>query len=207
MENGGGGASSLTMEQRMAASPRVPIDLSNLSKDPAVLKAQLRQIEEDVETLSRPPVSTAGDTKDREMAEQGMTRAERTQELSLREELARTSTELERLSNDSIAEELRTRGVPPTMEAYETKYKEAKAQMMEAERDKSRALEALQSLVGGQMALKEIVVQAKLENVKRYGQGGGVPGTRMSIDDYKPSYNGINLSTARTTARSQQSFS
>ena len=40
-------------------------------------------------------------------------------------------------------------------------------------------------------------VQAKLENVKRYGQGGGV--TRMSIDDYKPSYNGINLSTARTT--------
>ena len=40
-------------------------------------------------------------------------------------------------------------------------------------------------------------VQAKLENVKRYGQGGGV--TRMSIDDSKPSYNGINLSTARTT--------
>jgi outer membrane protein TolC len=45
------------------------------------------------------------------------------------------------------------------MEAYETKYKEAKAQMMEAERDKSRALEALQSLVGGQVALKDIVVR------------------------------------------------
>jgi hypothetical protein len=44
-------------------------------------------------------------------------------------------------------------------------------------------------------------VQAKLENVKRYGQGGGV--TRMSIDDYKPSYNGINLSTARTPQPSQ----
>jgi hypothetical protein len=44
-------------------------------------------------------------------------------------------------------------------------------------------------------------VQAKLENVKRYGQGGGA--TRMSIDDYKPSYNGINLSTARTPQLSQ----
>jgi len=108
-----GAGSSSTMEQRMAASPIVPIvpiDLSNLSKDPAVLKAQLRQMEEDVDLLSRPP----GDTKDREdrdMAERGMTRAERTQELSLREELARTAQELEQLSHDSIAEELRTRGV------------------------------------------------------------------------------------------------
>ena len=97
----------------MAASPivpRVPIDLSNLSKDPAVLKAQLRQMEEDVDLLSRPPGDTK-DTKDRDMAERGMTRAERKQELSLREELARTAQELEQLSHDSIAEELRTRGV------------------------------------------------------------------------------------------------
>ena len=108
--SGVGGASSSTMEQRMAASPRVPIDLSNLSKDPAVLKAQLRQMEEDVDLLSRPPGDTK-DTKDRDMAERGMTRAERTQELSLREELARTAQELEQLSHDSIAEELRTRGV------------------------------------------------------------------------------------------------
>jgi hypothetical protein len=107
---GVGAGSSSTMEQRMAASPRVPIDLSNLSKDPAVLKAQLRQMEEDVDLLSRPPGDTK-DTKDRDMAERGMTRAERKQELSLREELARTAQELEQLSHDSIAEELRTRGV------------------------------------------------------------------------------------------------
>ena len=156
-----------------------------------MLKEQLRRLEEDVTTLASP--SRDLDTKVAESkAEKGMTEDEKIKERTLREELAKTSKELSSLNQDSVARDLRLSGVPPTMEMYETKYKEAKYQMMEAERDKMRALQALQTLVGGESTLKDIVVAAKLENAKR----AAMP-KRMSIDDYRPEYDGLNVSVAR----------
>ena len=201
-------SASGTMSDRMAAQPVVAkaplkvhaaVDLSNLSKDPHVLKEQLRRMEEDIQELSTASsAGSGGDTKmdlETSAAEKGMTKDERKQQTSLRQELANTASELQRLSRDSIADDLRMRGVPPTMEAYETKYKEAKAQMIEAERDKSRALQALQALVGGSAALKDIVVAAKLKHSKNIQMNNNNQ-KRMSIDDYRPSYQGIDLSTA-----------
>ena len=190
--------SSTTMDERMQSGRPVlneAPDLTNLSKDPAILREQLRQLEEDVQALSVVPKKIPGDTKAQDIAEKGMTDEERKTERSLREELANTSRELSRLQRDSIADDLQTRGIPPTMEAYEQKYREAKDRAIEAEKDKVRALEALQSLVGGKDALKDIVVSAKLEHAKRAGSPSSPK--RMSIDDYRPKYDGLNLSTAR----------
>ena len=72
--------SSTTMDERMQSGRPVlneAPDLTNLSKDPAILREQLRQLEEDVQALSVVPKKIPGDTKAQDIAEKGMTDEER----------------------------------------------------------------------------------------------------------------------------------
>ena len=206
---------SSTMDERMAFSAppatsmlNEPVDLTNLSKDPMVLREQLRQLEQDVTTLSTAPKGdTKEEIKEQDIVNKGMTRDDKRLDRTLRDELATTSRELANLQRDSISDSLRQQGIPPSMEAYEQKYREAKDLAIEAEKDKLRALEALQSLVGGASKLKEIVTAAKLEASKNNPEAAALRKQnslpkRMSIDDYQPKHDGINLSGARPSLSS-----
>ena len=214
------GGPSLPVERGDPSAPtlggRLGLERSfsmGLTKDPAVLRMELKQLESEIEMLNQKKADPNGsmnfdskDSLDYPADASGLTPDERAQELQLRRELEEMQREILWLESETVADALSPGGgggksgsmgggggPPQTLEAYEAKYTEARQRVFEAERDKNKVLEALAVLVGGEGRLMQIVDHARSPDSSQ-----PLPPTRVSIDGYRPALRSASKVTSPT---------